>query len=76
MLIYRIRKEDWTSVGGPMGSEQTPTVWSSLHRNIIDAQNAAMLDNGKPINWKFDNDHWHSGDLGSHAYIITKEQVT
>lgn len=85
MIVYELVKEDWTHLGGPMGSEYTTTIWNriftTLERAKEVAQNDHMEDDDRRnIRWKLhsrgnEKKVWFSSDLLSHAYYIYERIV-
>lgn len=76
MKVYELTKEDWSGVGGPMGTQDTYVDWRRLFATRKAARKYAQEDNHWPINWNKSGDgEWFSGDLRTHAYYIRKVKV-
>jgi len=76
MIVYKLRSENLTNLGGRMGTEYTFDNWSKLFNNIADAKKHAEKDYGKPIEWKENsNGNVSSGDLSYVMYIIEPTKV-
>lgn len=77
--MFKLKKEDWTHLGGPMGTEYTTTIWDKYFTTSAKAMKFAEKDHGKqdpPIAWvRKKDDVLFSGDLASHAYYVSKVVV-
>jgi hypothetical protein len=77
MKVFKLVKEDWSNVGLAMGYQGTSVIWEKLFSSSEDAMEYAEDDHtGAPFEWTQKGKRIHSGDLRSHAYIITKEKVS
>ena len=78
--FYELVCEDYTHLGGPMGSEYTTTIFRKAFSTVGKAKKYAENDHQKrrhdvEIKWKNDNRIIYSGDLLSHAYSISKQKI-
>jgi len=78
--MVRLVKEDWTHLGGRMGTEYTTVIWDKFFSTEDLAKEYAEEDNDidhpMKIKWeKQKGKSWFSGDLSSHAYYIYPVKV-
>ena len=73
--MYKLRNEDLTHLGGPMGAEYTTTRYNKYFTTVDKAKNFAEKEYGKPINWTKYNRSISSGDLGYVMYDITLVEI-
>ncbi len=78
MTFYDLICEDYTRLGGPMGTESTSEIFRKAFSTPFKAKQFAEKDHRnrdhrKAIEWTTENGtQWYSGDLLSHAYSIEK----
>lgn len=82
MVVVELVAEDYTSLGGPMGSEETPVIFRKTFTSITKAKEAAAGDYRKrekskaaKIEWQTDGKDLTSGDLRYICYTISKVKV-
>lgn len=81
MIVYELKCEDASALGGPMGTEQTEFLWNELHKKKETAQKAALKHRKTSLyGGKVDADWKKNGkqlvwDAGSYIYTISKKEV-
>ena len=82
MNVYELLCEDYSGLGGPMGTEKTYPIFNKLYSTTKKAKEAAGKDHarrggkdGEPIRWRKVGGNLYSGDLRSHGYTIAKKKV-
>jgi hypothetical protein len=81
MNFYELVCEDYTQLGGPMGTERTSVIFARFFGTEKRAKKIAeedheRRDNRTVIEWRKDSrGSTYSGDLSSHAYTITKRGI-
>ena len=76
MKVFRLIKEDLSSVGLAMGYQETSVIWEKFFAKRKDALKYAEADHGDSINWVKHGKRTYSGDLRSHDYIVIRESVS